>query len=156
MPFSVLPFDIPDIKKRKLRWEWAWEIKKKINVFYKKTCHKKSPTFLSFSFLIDYYLSGFFLFPSQRVSKFWKDDKILLIKIKKKLILLPETFCPKLTVSNIISAFLDYLKPKIFLFLHRAPTPPFKNLSIRPCIYIYREREREIDRYINIDIDIDI
>ena len=29
-----------------------------------------------------------------------------------------EIFCPKLVVSNIIFAFLDHLKPKIFFFGH--------------------------------------
>ena len=29
LPFPISPFDIPDIKKPKLLWEWAWKIKKK-------------------------------------------------------------------------------------------------------------------------------
>ena len=56
--------------------------------------------------------------------------------------ILLEIFCPKLIVSNDISAFLDYLKPKNFLPAnhggwHRAPPhPPFKISVSAPVLYI--------------------
>ena len=50
--------------------------------FIKQPVIKQSPTFLSFSFLIDYCVTVF-LFPYERVSNFCKIDKILLIEMEK-------------------------------------------------------------------------
>ena len=46
--------------------------------FIKQSVIKQSPTFLSFSFLIDCNISFLFSFPYQSVCKFWKIDKISL------------------------------------------------------------------------------
>ena len=68
--FPSTPFDIPDTKKRKLRCKSAWEIKERLIIilkgFIKQPVIKKGSTFLSFSFLIDCYMSVFSLSLSKR------------------------------------------------------------------------------------------
>ena len=64
---------------------------------------KQIPVSISFSFLIEYWN--------------WSDfvDKLsLFMKIKKNWKIVIEIFCQKLRVSNVILAFLDHLKPKLF------------------------------------------
>ena len=64
---------------------------------------KQIPVSVSFSFLIEYWN--------------WSDfvDKLsLFMKIKKNWKIVIEIFCQKLRVSNVILAFLDHLKPKLF------------------------------------------
>ena len=50
--------------------------------------------------------------------------------------ILIEIFCQKLIVSNVVLAFLDHLKAKIFFgqpWWPRYSATPFQNIWIRPC-----------------------
>ena len=73
----------------------------------------------SFSFLIDCYISTFFSFLIKAFADFEKLIRIYLqafvvYKNGENLKILIEIFCQKLIVSNVILAFLNHLKPKIF------------------------------------------
>ena len=73
---------------------------------------KQGPTFLSFSFLIDGYISVFSLSLSKLLQILKKIS--LLVKNGKNFKILIELFYQTLIVSNVVLAFLDHLKPKIF------------------------------------------
>ena len=128
LPFPISPFDIYCVILIWKRKNWAgneFAIQKKwlvvtLKDFLKQIVIKQTPTFLSFSYLIDCCNKCYFLFPYQSIYKFLKIDKIslagfLVYKNDENLKMLIETFCQKLTVSKVILAFLDYLKPNIFL-----------------------------------------
>ena len=61
----------------------------------------------------------------------------IVYKNGENLKILTEIFCQKPIVSNVILAFLDNLKPKIFFVSQpwwpAYSAPPFQNLWIRPC-----------------------
>ena len=119
---SQLPLLISGIKKQKLGCKWACEIKKWLIIilkgFIKQPVIKHSPTFLSFSFLIDCYISVF-SFSLSMLANFEKfirfhRQAFTVYKNGENLKILIEIFCQKPIVSNVILAFLDHLKPKIF------------------------------------------
>ena len=98
--------------------------------FIKQPVIKQIQLFLTFLFsLINVWM--FFLFPYQSFSKF------LSIKNWENLKLLTKIFCQKLIVYNVISAYLDHLKPKLFFAgnlggRHRAP--PFSKSLDPPLL----------------------
>ena len=70
-------------------------------------------------FLIDCCMSIFFLFSYQNVRKFEKLIQFhrqvsIVYKNGENLKILIEIFCQEIIVSNVIFAFLEHLKPKIF------------------------------------------
>ena len=80
---------------------------------------KQSPTFLSFSFLIDCCISVFSSFLIKAFANFVKLIRFhwqafTVYKNGENLKMLIEIFCQKLMVSKVILALIDHLKPKIF------------------------------------------
>ena len=131
--FPVSHFDIPDIKKCNFHFEWAWEIKKMIS-YHLKGLHKIAycKTKSNFSqFFFSHWLlyECFFSFVINALVNFEKFIR-LIDKNGENLKILIEIFCQKLIVSNVISAFLDHLKPKIFFT--GQPWRLFKKVWIRP------------------------
>ena len=127
MLFPTSPFDISCVILISKSKNWAAnELSKKkkwliiiLKGFIKQPVIKQSPNFLSFSFLIDYYISVFFSFLTNvfaNIESFirfhWK--AFIVYKNGENLKTLKEIFCQKLIVSNVILAFLDHLEPKIF------------------------------------------
>ena len=98
-------FELKDLLKKK------WLIEEKI------TCYiKQSPNFLSFSFLIDYCMSIFFSF---LIKAYVNLEKMINFVGKfslkwRKLENTEGNVSPKTLVSNVLLAFLDQWKPKIF------------------------------------------
>ena len=98
---------------------------------------KQSPAFLSLSFLIYCCISAFLSFLIKAFANFEKLIRFywqacIVYKNAENLKILIDIFCPKLLVSNVISAFLDHLKPILFSPAnhgdrHRAP--PFFKIS---------------------------
>ena len=92
--------------------------------FIKQPAIKQSQPFLSFSLLIDCCVSVFSLFLSKhlQVLKNWFSNfekrfhwqAFIVYKTGENLKILMEIFYQKLMVFNVILAFLDHLKPKIF------------------------------------------
>ena len=90
-----------------------------IKELYKITCYKQSPTFPNFSFFIDCCISVFFSFLVKVFVNFEKlirfhRQAFIVYKKGENLKMLIEIFCQKVIVSDVILAFLDHLKPKIF------------------------------------------
>ena len=93
--------------------------------FIKQPVIEQSPNFLKcfFSFLIKAFANF------EKLIRFYR-QVFIVYKNAENLKILIEIFCPKLLVSNVISAFLDHLKPILFSPAnhgdrHRAP-PLFK------------------------------
>ena len=95
-----------------------------------------------FSFLIKTF-AGF-----EKLIRFHR-QAFIVYKNGENLKILIEIFCQKLTVSNVILAFLDHLKPKFFCratmvaSIERFPAslppspPPFENIWIHLCRFLY-------------------
>ena len=154
MPFlAICLFQLPLLifiasswyQKGKIALRMSLQSKKAIVIlksFIKQPVIKQSPTFLSFSFLIDCCMSVFFSFLIKAFQNFEKlirfhRQAFIVHKNGENLKKLLEIFCLKLIVFNVILAFLDHLKPKIF-FVDRTwwpsmSAPPFQNLWILPC-----------------------
>ena len=125
LPFPTSPFLlVPSWYQRtKIGLRTSLRNKKMINDhikgLYKTTCYKTKSNISQFFFSHWPLRKCFFLFPYQCVCKFWKIYKIhrqtfIVYKNGENLKILIEIFCQKLVVSNVILAFLDHLKPKIF------------------------------------------
>ena len=129
LPFLVICFSLIPLLiflaliwylKAKIGQRMSLRYKKMINYqikgLYKRICYKT--TFLSFSFLIDYCISVFFSFFSRYFEKLirfhWQ--AYIVYKNRENLKILTEIFCQNFIVSNVISVFLEHLKPKIFFF----------------------------------------
>ena len=100
--------------------EWACETKKWLIIIFKEFIkQKQSLNFLFFfSVLIDGY-TNVFPFPYQGVCKFWKIDKISSASFHciykcRKFENADRNILQTVIVSNVVLAFLDNLKPKIF------------------------------------------
>ena len=137
-------------QKAKIRLQMSLRYKKWLIVileeFIKQPVIKQNPTFLSFSFLIDCCISVSSLSLSKFFANFEKLIRLhwqafIVYKNGENLKMLIEIFCQKLIVSNVILAFLDHLKPKIFFVSQPCwptkSTTPFQNLWIRRCIKLY-------------------
>ena len=99
---------------------------------------KQITTCLSFSFLIDCSISVFFSVLIKAFANFQKLTRFhwqafIVYKNGANLKMLIEIFCQKPIVANVISAFLDHLKP----WWMTQSANLFQNLLIRPrsCIY---------------------
>ena len=84
-----------------------------LNNFIKQFLIEQSPTFLSFSFLIDCCM-GVFLFTYQSVCKFWKIKNISSVSFHvyengENLKIMIKIYRQKLIVSDVVLAFLDHL-----------------------------------------------
>ena len=147
LPFSTSPFDIscviliPKCKNRA-----ANELAKQKNDYYhikelyKTTCYKTKSNFSLFFFSHWLLHKCFFSFLIKAFANF---DKLIRFYWQafiaynngENLKMLIEILCQKLIVSNVILAFLDHLKPKIF-FVGQPWWPTksatsFENLWIR-------------------------
>ena len=90
-----------------------WKIIIILNNFIKQFLIEQSPTFLSFSFLIDCCM-GVFLFTYQSVCKFWKIKNISSVSFHvyengENLKIMIKIYRQKLIVSDVVLAFLDHL-----------------------------------------------
>ena len=111
-------------QKAKIGLRMSWQNKKMINYLIKEldqaTCYKTKPKFSRFFFSHWLLRKCFFsLSLSKRFSSFEKLIRfhwqvLIAYKNKENLKMLIEIFCQKLVVSNVVLAFLDYLKPKTF------------------------------------------
>ena len=107
-------------KKKKVRMSLITKIiNHHIKGLYKRTCYKTKSKFSQFFFSHWLVHKCFFSFLIKAFANFkklirfrWQD--FIVYKNRKKLKMLIEIFCQKLIVSNVILAFLDHLKPKIF------------------------------------------
>ena len=137
----------PDIKKQKLGSELACNpppkmINYHIEGLYKTTCYKTKSNFSQFFFshwllhkyFFSFLIKGFANFKNL-IRFHWQ--AFIVYKNGENLKMLIEIFCQKLIVSNVILAFLDHLKPKIFFFgqpwCPTQSTTLFQNLWMRPC-----------------------
>ena len=112
-----------------------------ITDFIKQPVIKQTPTFLSFSFLIECCISVSLSFLITAFANFEKLIRFLwqasiLYKNGENLKILIEIFSEKRVVSNVILAFLDHLKLKIFFvgqpwWWPTQSATPFQNVSIR-------------------------
>ena len=106
----------PDIKKQTLGYKWAWETKNWLIIILKGLITqpvKKSPTIVSFSFLIYCCISVFFSFLIKAFANFEKLiwfhwQAFIVYKTGENVKVRIEIFCQKLIVSNVVSAFLDW------------------------------------------------
>ena len=116
-----------------------------IKDFYKTTCFKTTSNFSQYFFSHLLLHKCFFSSLIKAFSNFEKLIKFhwqtfIVNNNGENLKIMIEIFCQKLIVSDVILAFLDHLKPKIFFVNHggrqRAPLPPppFQNLWIRPSV----------------------
>ena len=106
-----------------------------LNDFIKELVIEQSPTFSQFFFSHRRLHKCFFSFLIKALANFEKLIRFhwqafIIYKNGENLKLLIEIFCQNLILSNVILAFLDHLKPKIFFFAnhsgrHRA-LPLFK------------------------------
>ena len=101
-----------------------------IKGLYKTTCYKTKYNFSQFSFLIDCCMSVF-LFPYERVCKFWEIDKIhqqafFVYKIGKELETLIEMFCQKLKFLMLFWPFKTISNLKFSSSANMEPPPLFK------------------------------
>ena len=102
-----------------------------IKGLYKTTCYKTKSNFPQFFFSHWLMHKCFFSFLVKVFENFAKLIRFhwqafIVYKNGENLKMLIEIFCQKSIVSNVILAFLDHLKPKIFFVgRHRAP-PLFK------------------------------
>ena len=136
MSFPVSLFDIPDIKKRKLRCKSAWGIKERLIIifkgFTKQTVIKQGSNFLSFfSHWLLY--KCFFYFLIKALVNF---EKLIINKHGENLKILREIFRQKVLVSKVILSFLDHLKsnhggrhraPSLFKISRSAPVICYKS-----------------------------
>ena len=117
MSFPTSPFDISCL------------------ILYNTTCYKTKSNFSQFFFSHWLLHKCFFSFLIKAFANFEKlirfyRQVFIVYKNAENLKILIEIFCPKLLISNVISAFLDHLKPILFSPAnhgdrHRAP-PLFK------------------------------
>ena len=151
LPFPISPFDIYcTILIAKSENCAANELEKKKKSYYfkglhKTTCYKTKSIFSQFFFSHLPLHEWFFFFPYQIVCKFWKIDKISSYMTMEKnwKYWNMEILCQKIIVSNIILAFLDDLKPKMFFFMKpwwstysaASPHHPFPNIWIHACTW---------------------
>ena len=109
----------PDIKKQNLVCEWACKTKKWLNKTYKTTCYKTMSNFSQLLFSHWLLHKCFFSFLTKAFANFEKLIRFhwqafIVYKNGENLKMLIEVFCQKLIASNVILAFLDHLKHKIF------------------------------------------
>ena len=129
-------------QKPKIGLQMSFQNKQMIKYFHingllKQLVIKQSPTFLSFSFLIDCCIKVF----SFLIKAFGNFEKLIrfhwqasiLCKSGENWKILIEIFFQKLMASSVIFAFLDHLKPTIFFIGQPWWPAPFQNLWIRPC-----------------------
>ena len=124
---SLLPLLIylpsSQYQKAKLGLRMILQNKKMINCqikgLYKTTCYKTKSNFSQFFFFHWRLRKCFFSFFINAFEDFenlirfhWQ--AFIVHKNRENLKMLIEIFCPKFIVSNVILAFLDHLKPKIF------------------------------------------
>ena len=112
-------------------WHQTTKIGLRMSLWYKKminyhikglcktTCYKTKPDFSQFFFSHWLLHKRFFSFLMKAFANFEKLTRFhwqafIVYKNEKNLKMLTEIFCRKLTVSNVILAFLDHLKPKVF------------------------------------------
>ena len=110
---------------------------------YKTTCFKTNSNFSQFFFSHWLLYESFFYFLMKAFVSFKKlirfhRQAFIVYRIGENLKIPIEIFGQKLTVFNVIFAFLDHLKPKILVNLggqHRVPPSLFffQNIWIRPC-----------------------
>ena len=128
-------------QKAKIGLRMSLQNKKMINYhikgLYKTTCYKTKSNFsqfffshwllreLFFSFLIKVFANF------EKLIIFYRQACIVykICKNRENLNILIEIFCPKLIVSNVILAFLDRLKPKIFNHGGRQRASPLFKIS---------------------------
>ena len=134
-----------------VQWKWVKTINHNFKGLYKMTCDKANSTFSQYFYT--YWalrVWPFFLFPYKSVCKILKIDKIsssafIICENEQNLKTLIEIFCQNCIDLNVIFAFLDHLKLKIYsLASHgdhqRTPSfstsvhPPLKMLNILYCI----------------------
>ena len=131
----------PDIKKQKLGYEWACETKNinyHIKELYKSTCYKTKSNFPQFFFSHWLLHKYFFSFLIKAFTNFEKLIRFhwqafIAYQTGENLKTLIEIFCQKLIVSNVILAFLDHLKRKIFKPKTHRGLPLFKISGSAPA-----------------------
>ena len=119
LSFPTSSFDISCvimILKSKI---WACKTKKWLNKTYKTTCYKTKSNFSQLLFSHWLLHKCFFSFLTKAFANFEKLIRFhwqafIVYKNGENLKMLIEVFCQKLIASNVILAFLDHLKHKIF------------------------------------------
>ena len=150
-PFPTSPFDISCVILISKSKKWPanvlslWNKKNPINYhvngLYETTCYKTKSNFSQFFFSHWRLQKCFCPFLIKLFANFEKLIRFhwqafIVYKNGENLKMMIEMFNQKLMVSNIIWAFIDHLKPKLF-FVRQPWWPtytatPFQNLSIRP------------------------
>ena len=122
-----------------------------IKGLYKTTWYKGKSNFFQFFFSHRRLHQCFFSFLIKAFANFEKLIRFywqafIVYKNRENVKMLIEIFCQRLIVSNVIVAFVDHLKPKIFSIGNPwsliQSTTTFVNLWIRPCIKKKKEKQK--------------